>query len=247
MGHFYSQDGAPRYTVTGANGKERSSTIADARKNAWVPSVTEVLNLIDKPALTAWKVRQGILAALTLPRVEEESEETYLSRVMEDSKQQGMEAAAEGTRIHDACECHFKAKPYDGKYVPHVRAVVAELERLFPGVNDWIAEASFACPAGFGGKLDLHSPSIGVVVDFKGKDGDFSDGKKLAYDQHYQLAAYRHGLGFNGIAANIFISRTHPGIAVSHLWSREELDQGFEVFAASLALWKAMKKHDSSF
>ena len=46
----------------------------------------------------------------------------------------------------------------------------AELRRLFPDVDDWRAEDSFGHESGFGGKVDLHSPSTGIVVDYKGKD-----------------------------------------------------------------------------
>ena len=93
-------------------------------------------------------------------------------------------------------------------------AITAE----FPGVADWIAEASFAHESGYGGKVDLHSPSTGIVVDYKGKDGDFSEldtygkPKKLAWDQHWQLGAYQVGLRLpNADCANVFFSRTHPG------------------------------------
>ena len=93
-------------------------------------------------------------------------------------------------RIHDACEQLVKTGTCPDKYRLHADAAVAELHRLFPEVNDWVAEKSFAHPLGFGGKCDLHSPSTGIIVDYKTKDGDFSDGKRLHYDQHWQLAAY---------------------------------------------------------
>lgn len=106
-------------------------------------------------------------------------------------------------------------------------------------------EASFASGMGYGGKVDLHSPSAGIVVDFKGKDGDFSDGKKLAYDQHWQLAAYHYGLRLpSNVCANLFVSRTHPGKVASHVWSAADVAEGWEVFEASLRLWKAIKRYD---
>jgi hypothetical protein len=122
------------------------------------------------------------------------------------------------------------------------------LADLFPGVTDWVAEASFAHESGYGGKVDLHSPSTGIVCDYKGKDGDFSDGKRLAYDQHYQLAAYNRGLLLPpNQCANIFFSRTHPGAVASHVWKQTDVDAGWSVFAATLELWKALKGFDSSF
>jgi hypothetical protein len=246
--HWYGRDGKPCYEQTTQKGALRATDLRDARKLGLVPSVTTVLNVIDKPALTSWRVEQGILAALTLPKVDGESDKDYLARIKTDSGQQVKDAADEGTRIHDAIECHFKGQPIPDRYAPHVAAVVEELGRLFPGVTDWVAEVSFGHPLGFGGKVDLHSPSTGITVDHKGKDGDFTDGKKLAYDQYFQLSPYQKGLGFgHGPAANIFVSRTHPGKVASHVWTAEDMAHGWEVFAAALGLWKAMKRFDPAF
>lgn len=242
--HYYLKDGTPFYEVPTKTGGLRAVHIGDVRKAMAVPSVTTVLNVIAKPALTEWMVNQGIMAALTLPREEGEPEADWLKRVKQDSKQQAKDAADEGTRIHDAIDCAYKGRPYPERYVPHVTAVMARVASLFPGVSDWIPEASFSAH-GFGGKVDLHSPSTGIVIDFKGKDGDFSDGKKLAYDQHWQLAAYQYGLRIpRNVCVNLFVSRTHPGAVADHVWSVEELEQALKVFLASHQVWMALKGYD---
>ncbi len=243
--HWYQPNGQPFYSIIGANGNQRAVTIRDARKIGAVPSVTTVLSLLAKPALETWKVKQGILAALTLPRIDNEPEDAYLSRILSDGGQQAKAAAEEGTRIHDAIECAYKDQPVIDFYGPHVAAVKAEIGRLFPGVTDWVAEAYFAHPDGFGGKIDLHSPSTGITIDYKGKEGDFSDGKKLAYDQNEQLGAYQHGIGFKPApGANIFVSRTHPGKVCGHVWTPEEMAQGRDIFLATLAVWKLRRGYD---
>lgn len=246
--HWYSRNGAPAYEVRGAGGFPRPTTLRDARKIGLVPSVTTVLSVIAKPQLVAWQVRQGILAALTLPRIDGETEDAYLARIKADGEQQAKDAADEGTRIHDAIEASFKGKPYPAQYRPHVEAAREALAATFPGVTDWVAEASFAHVSGYGGKVDLHSPSTGIVVDWKSKDSDLSDGRKLAFDQNYQLAAYQVGLGLpRTVCANGFVSRTHPGKVRIHVWSAEEIEQGAAVFFSALALWKAVKQYDASF
>lgn len=246
--HWYDQGGRPAYEVKAANGSLRATTLRDARKFGYVPSVTTVLGILAKPALETWKVRQGILAALTLPRDPAESEDSFLSRVLSDSGEQAKRAAEEGTRIHDQIERHFKGLIVEEKYRPHVAGALAELHRMFPDIDDWEAEASFAHESGFGGKVDLHSPSTGVVVDHKGKDGDFTDGKKLAYDQHWQLAAYQNGLGLHrNVCANLFVSRTHPGKCLGHVWSADEIDHGWLIFESALATWKRLRKFDGAF
>jgi hypothetical protein len=244
--HWYTQDGRPFYEIAAANGNLRAVTLRDARKVLAVPSVTTVLGVIAKPQLEAWKVRQGILAALTLPKRDDEPEPEYLSRINLDSQEQAKAAAQEGNRIHDACECAMKGLPFPDAYRAHVAAVRIRLDELFPGVTDWIAEKSFAHDDGYGGKVDLHSPSTGIVVDYKGKDGDFSDGKKLAYDQHWQLGGYRRGLSLprGNVAANLFVSRTHPGKVAHHVWTAKDVDDGEDVFLAALSLWKRLRNYD---
>jgi hypothetical protein len=246
--HWYRQDGKPFYTITGANGVDRSVTLRDARKINAVPSVTTVLQIVAKPQLEAWKVRQGVMAALTLPRVAGEDDDALLARIDADGRAQAKAAAEEGTRIHDAIEQSFIDWGHvPTQYMPHVEATRKKIAELFPGVNDWRAEDYFCHARGFGGKVDLHSPSTGIVIDYKGKDGDFSDKKKLAYDQHYQLAAYQTGLGLGlNVCANIFVSRTHPGLVAEYVWTREQMQEGWDVFSAALQLWKAIKKYDPS-
>lgn len=246
--HWYRRDGSPCYEQVTGKGGLRPTDLRDARKLGLVPSVTTVLGVLAKPALETWKVRQGILAALTLTRAPDECDDAYLARVLTDSQQQAKDAADEGTKIHDACECFWQDRWFPPKYQPHVDAVREEIERLFPDVNDWVAERSFGHELGFGGKVDLHSPSTGIVVDYKGKDGDFSDGKRLAYDQHWQLAAYNRGLLLpRATCANVFVSRTHPGKVASHVWKKESVDDGWRVFEAALETWKRLRKFDSSF
>src|SRR5690606_19007491 len=191
-GHWYAQDGRPCYQQVTRGGALRGTDLRDARKLGLVPSVTTVLSVLAKPALETWKVKQGILAALTLPRDADEPDDVYLARVLTDSKQQAIAAAEEGTRIHDACECAVKGQPFQGKYQKHVEGALAKLAELFPGVTDWVAEASFAHESGYGGKVDLHSPSTGIVADYKTTDEGAGSTKRFHWDQHYQLAAYQN-------------------------------------------------------
>lgn len=249
MSHWYDRQANSRYTIVGTNGVERSTTLRDARKHGYLPSVTTILGVIDKPNLVDWKVKQAILSSLTLDRYDNESDDDYISRILADSKQQAIDAADEGSRIHDAIECAFKGKPFPAEYRQHVNAVDRELNRLFPHVDDWISEKSFAHHYGFAGRVDLHSPSTGIVVDYKTKNGDFSDGKKLAYDQNIQLGGYRRGLELpdGNVSANIFVSRDVPGAVASHVWSREDVNSGENIFLACLHLWQLIKNYSGAW
>lgn len=248
--HWYRRDGAPAYEVPNkSGGGMRSTTLRDARALGLVPSVTTVLKVAPKEALEAWKVRQGILAALTLTRAEGESDDAFLGRVLEDSRAQAKAAAEEGNRIHDAIERSFAGQVVPEIYREHVAATHAELARLFPGVTDWVSEQSFAHESGFGGRVDLHSPSTGIVVDFKGKDFGPDDERKFNHDQHWQLGGYRLGLRLRpgAVGANIFVSRTHPGLVHGHVWRAEEIDEGEHMFVACLTFWKSIKRFDPGF
>ena len=140
--HWYSRAGEPAYQQVTQKGGLRATDLRDARKLGLVPSVTTVLAVVAKPQLEKWKRDQSVMAALTLPRQDGETEETLLRRIYTDSEAQAKAAAEEGTRIHDAIEQYFKeGYPATGPYIAHVRATRAELSRLFPDVGDWVPEA----------------------------------------------------------------------------------------------------------
>jgi hypothetical protein len=193
----------------------------------------------DKPALTRWKVNQALMAALTLPQIEGESLDDFKKRADADGKQQAIDAADEGTRIHGALESAYMGQDYDTAYNDHVDAAMDTISGVFTG-NVWLPEKSFCSPLGYGGKVDLHSDS--VVVDFKTKEFG-PDDKVVAYDEQImQLDAYRHGLGIPyAVMANLYISRSHPGEVrlIIH-------DEGnhFERFQHLLAYWKLSKNYN---
>jgi hypothetical protein len=241
-GHWYTRGGNPMYTIVGKNGKERNTTLRDARTLNLVPSVTTILNVAAKPGLEKWKMQQVLLASLTLPRKEDEPEESYLDRIMEDSREQGRAAADEGTKIHAAIQQHYENKP-GWPYAEFVAGCDTAIVREF-GDQNWVCEASFAHELGFGGKCDMYARSetdskIGIVLDIKTKE--FSDPEKVeGYDEHLmQLAAYR--IGFNMPAArcaNVFVSRSVPGLVVIKEWGLEDLVRGWKMFRSLLDFWK---------
>lgn len=185
-GHFYKPDGTPAYEVIGANGKQRATTIRDARKLGLLPSVTTILRQAAAPGLERWKIANAINSALTLARQEGESEEAYLYRIVQDSEEKARIAREKGTEIHGAIENLDR----HGPYAAHVDAAMAAVGE-WAGLTDWDSERSFASPLGYGGKLDLSAP--GFVCDFKTTDKPL-EGIKTWPDHRRQLAAYRMGL-----------------------------------------------------
>ena len=91
--HWYLRDGRPFHSVPTIDGLTRPVTLRDARKTLALPSVTNLLGILAKPGLDAWKVEQGIIAALTLPRDPAEPLDQFAKRVAIDSKEQVVKAA----------------------------------------------------------------------------------------------------------------------------------------------------------
>ena len=149
-GHWYSLEGEPMYTIIGANGKERNTTLRDAKSLGLVPSVTTIIGMVAKPALENWKITQAIKSAATLDIGDEESMDSFVYRCKADAKQIGSKAATEGTKIHAQIEKGFLGK---GKSKPY-KIIQAWLDKNFPN-EDWIAEDSFCANQGYGGKIDL--------------------------------------------------------------------------------------------
>jgi len=182
---------------------------------------------------------------MTLPMRPDEPEKSYIARIVADSKESGKQAAEKGTQIHESIEAWI-----DGvRPVKHEDIARAFEESIFDHfkthpMQPWLTERSFASPMGFGGKVDLYcepdkSALVGIVIDAKTKDFG-PDDKVEAYDENLlQLAAYRHGLHLpHARCANVFCSRTHPGLVKVVEWSEEDLVKGWEMFQCLLRFWK---------
>lgn len=230
-GHWYAADGSPAYRIIGKNGVERNTRLTDARERKLVPSVTTITGLLAKPGLNNWLQQQVLLAALTLPRAENETEENWLQRVMSDAKSTGREAADRGTRLHGVLEEYYQGKNYE--FPVFVSNVNTALETHFGTNHIWEAERSFAY-GGYGGKVDLISSNI--VVDFKSKEGDLS--KVTPYhEQIMQLAAYRYGLGLpTARCANVYFTESGDVRLIEH--SEQDLSDAWVCFQYLLAFYK---------
>jgi len=248
--HWYTKAGEAAYEVPKASGSGfRPTTLRDARKLGLLPSVTSVMSIKAKPQLQNWIVRQAVMSALTLPRLDGESDDAFLSRVEQDRQAQARAAAEEGTRIHAAIEMHLLGQPYDAAYTAHVRGTMDALAGIDSGAV-WRPEKAFASFMGYGGKVDLHSAGTarhpdGIVLDFKTKD--FSDGDKLKpYDEWaVQLAAYAYGLELERADRySVVVSRDNPGLVWVHAWGRDSMDNHWRQFAHMLELWKLDRRYE---
>jgi hypothetical protein len=235
-GHWYcAKTGKPRYTIIGKNGKERNTTLRDAREHDLVPSVTTVLAQISKPGLTTWLNQQLLLAALTLPRIENESEQDWIDRIMVDSKSASKEASQRGTDIHAVIEQFYRSDVYLPEYPIYVHKTNEALVNAF-GPQKWIAEESFAHASGYGGKVDLYAKS-GFIVDIKTTEKDLNDIKP--YHEHLmQLSAYRNGLNLPmARCANVYVNAlTNQAKVIEH--AETDLQDAWGCFQCLLMFYK---------
>jgi hypothetical protein len=238
-GHWYTKEGTPAYTTIGKTG-ERPTTLRDARKLGLLPSVTTINGMLSKAGLNSWLQQQVLLAALTLPRLPDEPEADWLSRVMQDSKSTGREAAERGTAIHAIIQGYFEQM-----YMPEKPAYLDGIDKALAdafGSQPWISEKSFGHPLGFGGKVDLMAKPIngqgtGFVVDFKTKETDL-DKVDVYFEHEMQLAAYREGLGMpTARCAIVFVNALTNQVRLIEI-EQDRLQKGWECFEHLLRVYQ---------
>ncbi len=245
MSHWYSiETGNPVYTVVGANGKERDTTLRDARKLNLVPSVTTTIGGADKPALAPYFQKQVLDACIARPYDFSYDEKEYRAHIMQQSKIHSTKAAKAGTAIHDALEQYYLGKGLEDSMRAICEPVIELLDNFF-GIIRWEPERSFSHPLGFGGKVDMSAD--GIILDFKTKDTD-DISKMVIYDEHgMQTAAYAVGL-HNGIDPpyktkryNLFISTQVPGLL--KLEESTDFKRDWGMFEALLNYWQLKNKY----
>ncbi len=238
--HWYAPDGSPAH----------GSDLRVARKRGLLPSVTSVLQVKAKPALDKWRIEQAILAALTLPRLEGESDQDFAARVVIDMDSQRSRAASVGSAIHKYAETITSVGPRDIAPIPPGYEVVCA------GLQEWINQHlgigaaehtmvnlahGYAGRIDWVGELDSGQPAI---VDFKTQNVKPST-KPTFYPEHcYQLSAYAGGQK-NVALINVIIG-THPDnpIIEAKRWTQEEAETGWEIFLSLLRVWKLERGYD---
>jgi hypothetical protein len=251
--HWYFPDGTPHHEVARADGKgARPTNLRDARKLGLFPSVTNILAVLAKPGLDAWKQEQAILAALTLPRRQDEPLDDFARRVVADMTQQVRDAADLGSAIHTAIENY--AQSGDIPENPEVLKLFEPARVWFDAEVDDVhaVEAAVAHPEwGYAGRVDLvatlRSTGRPTVIDFKtqkartDKKGSF---QPIFYETwELQLEAYRQALASRSPefataeTASVVIGSTEPVPVSMKVWEPLDAPSRFRAFLAARQLW----------
>lgn len=275
--HWYSKSGVPMHsTPYAASNKEkagqlRPTTLKDAKAGNLLPSVTTVDKLIVNKALEAWKIENAILAALTLPRINNETDDAFAARVAQDTQETASTAATFGTAIHDACEAYLMERQ---------RTDLVTLAPYCGPVFDWIdeqIEEVIGCEyvvvsnLGYAGRVDTKvalrpgrsaynelaslNPNFNgiAIIDFKTRKPN--NGKLRSYDSDSrQLSAYlnaEQSVPAGGLrptaTANLYISSVDPMAPVLKAWSADEMRDSWQVFETTLKLWSLINSYSPAF
>lgn len=251
--HFYYPDGSPCYEVEMKTkpGQMRPATIADARKLNLLPSVTNVISLLNREMLNAWRIEQAIWSAIRLPRFGGESEDDFARRIVIDADSQTERARVIGSELHEACERYVTLRELPGDPV---------IARLFEPTRKWWdenCEEAYYCETpvvgdGYAGRVDCKAKLRGIgtaIIDFKGRKYG-KDGKAGTYDEDcLQLSAYRIADSITRPCADKCVSllinnvpEQEPALTV-HVWSDDDCDRYYAAFLAIKQAWCLLKRY----
>lgn len=235
-GHWYTREGEQVATVTGSKGQPVKPDLRHARKLDLAPGCTTIIKSAASPGLQVWKEKQVLLAALTLTRQPEETDEAFVHRVMEDASRQAREAAEAGTLLHAEIESAINSET--------ASPVVCEVQECIGGqfgLRHWRTEMPCVSRFGYATKSDLSCvDGEGIVLDVKTKEGALTP---QLWDEHLmQLAATREALGLpQAVCGIVFVRRDAIEAAVA-VATEEEVQRGWRMFAALLRYWQAKNK-----
>ena len=249
MSHWYDKAGEPRYEVMGKKGK-RPSTLRDARKYEWVPSVSTVWgDIVSRHMLNKWiqtELMKALHEQIKLNSTDVLSFENVEKLARSEFNKKQQKVMNRGTDIHDHLERYFKKEKVAEEFKPLCQGVEAKLNEVC-GPQEWEVEQSFSHPLGYGGRTDLSNDEW--IVDFKTKEfPDNPDVKKMVYDDHgVQLAAYDQGIPVNGLTGTRRLLNLFIDVGEGHRvleWEHEDIPRFREMFNSALSLWKLTKKYN---
>lgn len=240
---WYRPTGEPVYDIN----------IRTARKDGLFPRVTNIIGLYPKPFLDSWKIEQAILAALTLPRIENEPLEAFAKRVVDDSQRQTKDTAEWGTQFHSYIE----------RIMAGAGVVPEELNSFQPFVYNWsqwfhaqvqevlaLERVVVSNAYGYAGRMDHLWVMDGEVMVADTKTRSVKGGKPAFYDeQAMQLAAYGRCLPNMELPAptcymSVIVNRDRPEPPYVKIWKPEEIELGWQRFRACFELWKAVQSYN---
>lgn len=241
MAHYYKPDGTLIATVPNASkGGTRETNLTDARKLGLLPSWTTVMQLLAKPMLSDWRVRQGIKAALDTPVPLHLPREEREKAIYKASEEYTNWSADFGTAVHAGICAGLKGETWwtgDAQ----VLDVVMGFWPFYhgQGFDCEMSEHTFVSRLGYAGTLDYIGKWQGktYLLDFKTQDAATRADFRFYDEYPLQLAGYAVGIERSDLPrASVVISRTKPGLCDIKTW-----DNNMRYDNAAFALWNLWK------
>jgi len=245
--HWYKGDGTPAHRQESG----RSTTLREARKEkketgeGLYPSVTSILNIINKDGLNRWKIRETLRAAWDCRQFTGMLDE-WLDMVISKSSEKSGTAMNFGTRFHEAAwqhntgqvvNCDDEVKPYYERYALWFENRVEKVLE---------AEQVIVSRLGFAGTRDAVMRIDGqiTVVDFKTQSVDAKYGPRAWPEHALQLAAYKSVRRPRARCMNLIINSVEPSAPHEHWWKVEDIKKAYAEFKFCLKLWQSRKKYN---
>lgn len=229
----------PVMQLPGTRGSIITPDIRHARKLGLFPGVTSVIKCASAPSLESWKQRQVLMAALTLSRMDGETDDAFCSRIMSDAGDQAARAAERGTAVHAAIQDFFSTGEVQPGFAGVLRAVTDCLQEVAPDGGPWRSELCGVSEQGWGTKVDLVNETC--LLDIKTKDGDLAD-VTLGDEHRMQLWAGGQTCGGRDRYGILFVSRTHDGAKLV-MATDTDVARGRDLFLPLVAYWQAKNRH----
>jgi hypothetical protein len=257
--HYYDVDGTPRHTIIGTTtGRERKTTVRDAKKHGWLPSVTTVLRGgIPQPrALENWRLNGVVQHALTTERRQDESDEEYLSRIVSDWQESMSYAPDVGSEVHAAIAhyldtgCSYVTATSEDATPARDAAIQwcdANVHRVL-ATEHTVVDTYY----GFAGTVDaivVLTDGTLAVVDWKTQTP--RDKTAIRDEWLYQHAAYSQALmsawHTDDVPASINVVLPLDGReAVEQRWSDAEVERGWQIFRSALRTYRLLNRWEAA-
>jgi hypothetical protein len=255
--HWYHRNGTPCHTVPKADGKGvRNVCLRYDRALNLLPSTTNIISVKAKPAIVDYKVKQALMAAVTLPRIQGETEDAFMERVVVDMEQHMRDAAEFGARIHKYCERYHLG---DREEDPALEPYVAKYKEWFSeNVQEalWAERVLVNEKVGYAGTADLLlllKDDRKVLADLKTQGikervtktkGTIKNDPAFYPEWEYQLVSYGKCLepepdGY----VSIVIDSTEPGPCHVYEWPLAGRKNAWRGFLACAFLWCLDRKY----
>ena len=243
-GHWYSTSGLPTHSQS--DGK--NTTLAHARKQNLLPSVTTIIGQLEKPQLTKWKADRCIAQSFDNPPREGEDVRSYKGRIIQSLKDEQTEVRDFGTKIHKALE-DVNSGTFDSLKDPD----------LFPFIEPFIRwqmkrvksvkaaeQVVVNVKHGYGGTLDLHCVLFRedrpvTIVDYKTQN--IKEKVRFYPEYGYQLAAYRKCFQPIPQCMSLVINSNEPAEPIEKIWTAKEMQASWRIFKRLCKIWQDKTNH----